>query len=360
MCFVDRVLRLIGEPLLHATFRIGENVFLNHKIEGKKGLELIGDWFLTPSRYLFGGKTITKIDVENNQIETKPSCDYKKNKMMKTILSILALPFAWLFGSICKGLSYLSAEKRREHNSVQYLLDAPIIRSQEEFYQKLGIGELRCNQIAPCQNIVRPELTSKQKIEIEALADLSKLLNSNGITWWVDCGTALGTYRHAGMIPWDFDVDAAILSPDHENVKSVLKQLPKDRYEIQDWSPAHKPGTLLKLYVKESNSHLDLYHYDIQNEENTVIYNFPLADSWYLPQIWKLREIPHIKPFKYEMMFPLKKASFDGIDVWVPNQLEDYLKAKYGQNIGPARIWNQQTQQYDKVLDHPYWQQSHI
>ena len=61
------------------------------------------------------------------------------------------------------------------------------------------------------------------------------------------------------------------------------------------------------------------------------------------------------KPIPYSVLFPLKQAKFDGIDVWVPHNLEEFLHSKYGENLSPVMIWDEASKTYLKVMNHPYW-----
>lgn len=351
--FVRDVMQPIGVPVVSSYHIIRENLFLNTRCAQPHFLESIGDFFLIPSQYLFAGR---KIVVKDNDCEVMQAFDYQKLHWLKTLFSIIALPVSEVLGVSFKGLAYLSSEVRQRHKKVKQTLQSGLVKSYYEFYQQKGLPPLLCDEYIPCQNHKRPSLlTKKQKVEIQALKDIIELFDANQITYWIDCGTCLGAYRYGGIIPWDWDIDISIFLHDHENVKKVLSQLDPEKYQIQDWSSYSKPKTFLKLYVKETKNFIDIYHYQINEEDKTVGYLFTYLDSPF-PDSWKKAELKCIKPIKYTDMFPLKKAKFDHLTVRAPNNVVAFLQSKYGENLDPTMVWNEETKTYQKVEDHPYYQ----
>jgi phosphorylcholine metabolism protein LicD len=173
----------------------------------------------------------------------------------------------------------------------------------------------------------------------------------------VDCGTCLGAYRYGGGIPWDHDIDIAVLQPDFENVKNALnKGLDPKKYQVQDWSSRDKPNTYLKVYVKETRALIDIYHCAIDEKKGLIYTIVSNENCIFLPKSWKIRERRCAAAVPISFIFPLKQGYFEDIVVPLPNKPKEYLQSKYGENISPARIYNEKTGQYEKDLSHPYWQ----
>jgi phosphorylcholine metabolism protein LicD len=344
----------VGMPLVSCYHFVRENAFLNTCSDTASPLEQVGNFLLTPSRFLFGGKEAL---FSQGTIQLHPSCSYDEYLFAKTALSLFALPLCEPLGALCKGLAFLSEEARNRHLAINRALTQPTLESRLKTYLEYGISPLHSSDQAPCKQLKRPTQISRQhQLEVEAFKELSQLLEAHQIPYWIDCGTCLGAYRYGGMIPWDIDIDISILSPDHRNVKSLLSQkLDPKKYQIQDWSSYGAPETFLKLFIKETNSFIDIYHYAIDSQAKTLTYFFTYKDSP-IPMSWKTEELVLLTPLAYDDIFPLKQAEFDGLTVWAPNNIEGFLKTKYGDNLDPTMLWDEEIQLYKKVEDHPYWQ----
>lgn len=349
--FVYDVLAPMGMPIVSKYHHVRENIFLNTASKNATGLEAAGNFFLSPSRYLFGG-----IDIDETGNQTITSFSYQDYWGAKTFASLITLFPGQVIGATLKGLSYLSFNTQQRHAEISKTLYNVDIEPNESLYQTFRLPRLYGNSVAPCQDHKRnSQLSTKLQIDLEALKQVCHVLDTYKIPYWADAGTLLGAYRYGGVIPWDCDIDLAMLKVDHENVKNALrKSLDPEKYEIQDWSSYANPKSFLKLFVKDSGSHIDLYHYEVDPKNQTLTFDYTWMDTPF-PESWKSHDVMMVIPHSYADVFPLKKANFDGITIRVPNNTIGFLHKLYGKNLDPTMLWNEETQEYEKVEDHPYW-----
>lgn len=158
------------------------------------------------------------------------------------------------------------------------------------------------------------------------LRDFAEALNKNNIRFWLDYGTLLGYYREHDFIGHDTDIDIGAFMEDVEIVKNALEnngfRLVR-RYNNLDASGVEhcysKIGTKTTIdvfFYKEEDSSISCYGY------------YPLPKINIKRNLFK--EIPFTAYLCTMPFNGLKKAIFKGIDVYVPNDIDGYLKANYG------------------------------
>ena len=70
-----------------------------------------------------------------------------------------------------------------------------------------------------------PQVLEKlHSVELLMLKDFMKLCDDNNIEYFAISGTAIGAVRHQGFIPWDDDIDVALLRKDYERFVKVMKK----------------------------------------------------------------------------------------------------------------------------------------
>jgi len=68
---------------------------------------------------------------------------------------------------------------------------------------------------------------------LEILDVFDGICRKHNINYWLVCGTLLGARRHGGFIPWDDDLDIAILQRDYDKLMSILKEELPEHLKLQ-------------------------------------------------------------------------------------------------------------------------------
>jgi lipopolysaccharide cholinephosphotransferase len=92
-----------------------------------------------------------------------------------------------------------------------------------------------------------------QKIQLGLLKEVDRVCKLRGWKYWLDGGTLLGAVRHKGFIPWDDDVDVAMLRKDFEEFRASGQQILDKNIFLQDYT-TDKFDEFLFFKLRDKNS----------------------------------------------------------------------------------------------------------
>lgn len=103
-------------------------------------------------------------------------------------------------------------------------------------------------------------LVEHQEVLFELLTEFDRICRAHNIKYTLFAGTALGAIRHKGFIPWDDDVDVAMLREDYNKFLQIApEEIDSQKYYIQAEYSEHWNMHFSKLR-KNNTTCLEKYH----------------------------------------------------------------------------------------------------
>lgn len=175
--------------------------------------------------------------------------------------------------------------------------------------------------------ILKRTKPSAIKLLYQMLYDMHRIFIKNDLMYWVDAGTLLGAVRHKGIIPWDDDLDVAILSKDIRKFLKLKQQFKKCGYSICEvWFG-------YKIYFTGRKK--------VKAEGEAQCYSFPYIDVfiyrkfpdgiYHLSRKAGRDKWPNEVWYKKDL-FPLKKYKFGSYEVYGPNTYRRHFNNYYGKD----------------------------
>ena len=78
-------------------------------------------------------------------------------------------------------------------------------------------------------------LRKVQMVQLEIAKEVKRVCEENNIKYFFFFFTLLGAIRHKGFIPWDDDLDIAMLKEDYDKFVAIAPTAFKPEYELQTW-----------------------------------------------------------------------------------------------------------------------------
>ena len=148
-----------------------------------------------------------------------------------------------------------------------------------------------------------------------------KLLESEGVRYWLEGGSLLGAARMGDIIPWDYDIDIGIYESDIKKSKalSLCKSGPYEDNEGFIWEKGRE-GKFYRVQFSLSNHlHVDIFPFYSKNGIMT-------KDTWF-------KNHRQDREFPEHYLQPRTKIKFIGIEAYAPNKVTDFLEYKFGKGV---------------------------
>lgn len=142
----------------------------------------------------------------------------------------------------------------------------------------------------------------------ELMYIFDKIFRDMEITYFAIGGTLLGALRNKGLIPWDSDLDIAILKEDIIKLTTTEFKNTLRKYGIR----IRRAST---CYVgKRKNVSIDIFPFQ-KNKEDVYGFMFPRAHNFWPKRVFNKHDL-----------FPLKKYDFGKIKIFGPKDPDNFFK----------------------------------
>ena len=102
-----------------------------------------------------------------------------------------------------------------------------------------------------------------------ALKCVKKVLDEEGLVFWLDTGTLLGAVRNGRFIPWDSDIDLGAWNKNIDVLKNALKKIPSNMYSYVHENRAGR----WKIIILYKDIAVSITLYEIQRNRAIRHYN---------------------------------------------------------------------------------------
>lgn len=101
--------------------------------------------------------------------------------------------------------------------------------------------------------LTEEQLKKLQKVLLIILDDFIDICKQENLKYVLIGGSAIGTLRHGGFIPWDDDVDIAMTRRDYELLKVAIRNRYANKYTVSDAKEDNNYGRIIpKIRLKNT------------------------------------------------------------------------------------------------------------
>ena len=103
------------------------------------------------------------------------------------------------------------------------------------------------------KSLTPEELRKVQLLELKVLKEIRRVCAKHDIKYFLTGGTLIGAVRHKGFIPWDDDIDIAMMRPDYDRFLEVAPKELGPEYELLCIQQDERIGTFFsKVVLKDT------------------------------------------------------------------------------------------------------------
>lgn len=158
------------------------------------------------------------------------------------------------------------------------------------------------------------------------------ICTSNNINYVAAFGTALGSYRHRDIIPFDDDIDVAMTLDDYQRFEKLVADMDCNCYT----SIYGGTNSGIRRFSYSPQIFIDIFIVEYCSVQNRIVLTGDAATTW--PDSW-------FDPMCFESTGKKREAfgtcyienRWTNVSVWIPSNTEEYLQRLYGSSYFEIR-----------------------
>lgn len=163
----------------------------------------------------------------------------------------------------------------------------------------------------------KPLINEKEHaILVEILYTFHKVCEAHNVSYMLYGGSLLGSYRHAGIIPWDDDIDILVNNMDRDRLKQLIAKsrvLNLFQYGKYMWKVSLNDFTVDSKLHEMGWPFLDVFLFEVNRTHAWNYYGTSMKNV-----------------FQSSDIFPVRKIPFENGHFNAPNKVLTMLKIMYG------------------------------
>ena len=112
------------------------------------------------------------------------------------------------------------------------------------------------------KTLTAEELRKVQLLELKVLKEIKRICTKHDIKYFLTGGTLIGAVRHKGFIPWDDDIDIAMMRPDYDRFLEIAPKELGPEFSLLCIQQNPKIGTFFSKVVLNGTTYRNVQQPD--------------------------------------------------------------------------------------------------
>lgn len=206
---------------------------------------------------------------------------------------------------------------------------------------------------------------------LEIAVEIDRICRKYNIKYILDGGSMLGAVRHNGFIPWDHDLDVAMLREDYEKFQTACETELKERFFFSNYSTEERYSLNFGKMRMNGTHFLEMQYQNLNLHDGIFVDIFPIDNTYKIFRKLQCRLVAFVycahqvkngiydgSDFKKLIYIPFSWLSFKTLNAWRDGLMKMFnrRKTKYVYKVchpGKKKPINNRSI-YEDIIEHEF------